>query len=161
RQYVPESRKVLKASTLLQPRQTERIAWTAPAKPGVYPYVCTFPGHWRRMHGALYVVGDQEAYQADPEGYLKKNPVPIADKLLEFNRPRKEWKLDELAPAVKTLAGRSFAAGKQMFTVAACVSCHKLQGVGQEFGPDLMKLDPKTFASATEVLRHVLEPSLK
>jgi putative heme-binding domain-containing protein len=161
RQYVPPSRKVLKASTLLQPRQTERIAWTAPAKPGVYPYVCTFPGHWRRMHGALYVVDDLEAYQADPENYLKKNPVPIADKLLEFNRPRKEWKFDELAPAVKMLAGRSFATGKQLFTVASCVSCHKLQGVGQEFGPGLTKLDPKTFTSTAEVLRHILEPSLK
>jgi putative heme-binding domain-containing protein len=161
RAYVPISKKVMKASTLLQPRQSERIAWTAPSKPGVYPYVCTFPGHWRRMHGALYVVADLEAYQADPEGYLKKNPLPIADKLLEFNRPRKEWKFDELAPAVKTLAGRSFATGKQMFSVASCVSCHKLQGVGQEFGPDLTKLDAKVFTGPTEVLRHILEPSLK
>jgi putative heme-binding domain-containing protein len=161
RNYVPVSGKVLKASTLLQPRQTERIAWTAPAKPGVYPYVCTFPGHWRRMHGALYVVADLESYQADPEAYLKKNPIPIADKLLEFNRPRKEWKYEELAPAVKKLAGRSFASGKQMFTVGTCVSCHKLQGVGQEFGPDLTKLDPKTFKDPTDVLRHVIEPSLK
>ncbi len=161
RHYVPVSGKVLKASTLLQPRQTERIAWTAPVRPGVYPYVCTFPGHWRRMHGALYVVADLESYQADPEGYLKKNPLPIADELLKYNRPRKEWKFEELAPAVKALAGRSFATGKQMFTVASCVSCHKLQGVGQEFGPDLTKLDPKVFKDAAEVLRHVLEPSLK
>ncbi len=161
RQYVPPSKKVLKASTLLQPRQSERIAWTAPAAPGVYPYVCTFPGHWRRMHGALYVVADLEEYQADPEGYLKKQPLKIADKLLEFNRPRKEWKFEELAPAAKTLAGRSFATGKQMFTVASCVSCHKLQGVGQEFGPDLTKLDPKTFHDASDVLKHILEPSLK
>ena len=48
-----------------------------------------------------------------------------------------------------------------MFTVGTCVSCHKLQGVGQEFGPDLTKLDPKTFKDATDVLRHILEPSLK
>jgi putative heme-binding domain-containing protein len=161
RQYVPASKKVLKASRLIQPRQSDRIAWTAPARPGVYPYVCTFPGHWRRMHGALYVVADLEAYQADPEGYLKKHPLPIADELLKYNRPRKEWKLDELAPAAKALAGRSFANGKQLFTVATCVSCHKLQGAGQEFGPDLAKLDPKTFPNATEVLRHILEPSLK
>ena len=69
-------------------------------KPGVYPYVCTYPGHWRRMSGALYVVADLDEYLADPEGYLAKNPLPIKDELLKFNRPRKEWKYEELAPAV-------------------------------------------------------------
>src|SRR5207248_8920325 len=65
------------------------------------------------------------------------------DALLKFNRPRKEWKYEELAGAVKSLEGRSFANGRQMFQVATCVSCHKFGGVGQEFGPDLTKLDPK------------------
>jgi putative heme-binding domain-containing protein len=159
REYVPPSKKVLVASRLVQPRQSQRLAWTAPAKPGVYPYVCTYPGHWRRMHGALYVVADLEAYQADPEAYLAKSPLPIADPLLKFNRPRKEWKLDELKPGAKALAGRSFANGKQMFTVAACISCHKFGGAGQEYGPDLTKLDPKW--TSVDVLEHVLDPSLK
>jgi putative heme-binding domain-containing protein len=159
REYVPASKKVLKASKLLQPRQSERIAWSAPAKAGVYPYVCTYPGHFRRMNGALYVVDDLEAYQADPEGYLAKHPLKIADELLKFNRPRKEWKFEELEPGVKALAGRSFATGKQMFTVAACVSCHKFGGQGVEFGPDLTKLDPKW--KTEDVVKHILEPSQK
>jgi putative heme-binding domain-containing protein len=159
RNYVPPSGKILLASQLVQPRQSQRLSYLAPGKVGVYPYVCTYPGHWRRMHGALYVVADLEAYQADPEGYLAKNPLPIDDPLLKFNRPRKEWKLEELSEGTKGLGGRSFVSGKQMFTVGTCVSCHKLGGVGQEFGPDLTKLDPKW--DATEVLRHVLEPSLK
>jgi putative heme-binding domain-containing protein len=46
-----------------------------------------------------------------------------------------------------------------MFTVATCISCHKLQGAGQEFGPDLTKLDPKW--TPADVLQHILEPSLK
>src|SRR5262249_41898314 len=115
RHYVPSSSKVLVSSKLLQPRQGQRLSFTAPSKPGVYPYVCTYPGHWRRMHGALYVVGDLEEYQANPEAYLAKRPLPIADELLKFNRPRTEWKYEELAPVVKELKGRSFANGKQMF----------------------------------------------
>jgi len=27
----------------------------APAKPGTYPLVCTYPGHWRMMNGKLKV----------------------------------------------------------------------------------------------------------
>ena len=111
------------------------------------------------MHGALYVVDDLEKYLAGPEAYLAKNPLKIDDPLLKFNRPRKEWKLDDLSSFAKTLSGRSFAAGKQMFSVAACVACHKLGGQGQDFGPDLTKLDPKW--TPVDVLQHILEPSLK
>jgi len=157
---VPPSKKILLASRLLQPRSSEALSWTAPTKPGVYPYVCTYPGHWRRMYGALYVVEDLEGYLADPEGYLVKNPLPAKDDLLKFNRPRTEWKYEELAAAVEPLTGRSFANGKQMFQVATCVACHKLNGVGTEIGPDLTKLDPKQQAP-TEILRDILEPSFR
>jgi putative heme-binding domain-containing protein len=161
RHYVPESNKVLLASRLLQPREAQKLRYTAPTQPGVYPYVCTYPGHWLRMHGALYVVEDLDDYLADPEGYLVRRPLPIADELLKFNRPRKEWTLTELSPAVEPLpAGRSFANGKQMFQVAACIACHKFGGVGQEFGPDLTKLDPKQ-QSPLEILRDLVEPSVR
>jgi putative heme-binding domain-containing protein len=160
RNFVPPSPKILVASRLLQPREGQRLDFTAPSEPAVYPYVCTYPGHWRRMFGALYVVESLDDYLADPESYLARHPLPIADELLKSNRPRKEWKLDDLASAVEHLeAGRSFANGKQMFQVATCVSCHRLNDVGQEFGPDLAKLDPKT--TRLDVLRSVLEPSHK
>ncbi|HEY1186882.1 MAG TPA: c-type cytochrome, partial [Gemmata sp.] len=93
-----------------------------------------------------------------------KNPLTVKDELLKFNRPRTEWKLEELADAVKEMeakGGRSFANGRQMFTVGTCVACHKFGGQGNEFGPDLTKLDPKVFKSATDVLDHVLDPSKK
>jgi putative heme-binding domain-containing protein len=162
--YVPPSNKVLLASKLLQPREGQQVRFTAPTAPGIYPYVCTYPGHWRRMHGALYVVADLDDYLADPAGYIAKNPLPIKDDLLKFNRPRTEWKLEELADAVKeveTHGGRNFANGRQMFTVATCVACHKFGGQGNEFGPDLTKLDPKEFRNPTDLLKHVLEPSLR
>ncbi len=160
RQYVPQTDKVLFASRLVPPRETQRLAFTAPATPGVYPFVCTYPGHWRRMYGALYVVADLDAYLADPEGYPGRNRLEPADELLKFNRPRKEWTLAELTPGLEGLSGRSFANGKQMFQVASCVACHRLGGVGNEFGPDLTKLDPKQRVPA-EILHDVLEPSFR
>ena len=161
RNYVPRSNKILLSSRLLMPRNSQRLPFTAPATPGIYPYVCTYPGHWRRMYGALYVVADLEGYLANPEGYLARNPLPIKDELLKFNRPRKEWKFEELAGEVaKMKDGRSFATAKQIFTVASCISCHKLNGIGTEIGQDLTKLDPKV-DKPVEILRHILEPSLK
>jgi len=160
RQYVPDSPKILFKSILLAPRGVQKIAFIAPTRPGIYPIVCTYPGHWRRMFAALYVVDDLEEYQADPEGYLAKNPLPIADELLKLNRPRKDWKYEELAPAVaKMTQGRNFANARQLFQVANCVACHKMNGVGTEIGPDLMKLDPKN--SATDILKDILEPSFR
>jgi azurin len=68
RHYVPQSSKVLLKSKLLQPRNAERLPFTAPTTPGIYPYVCTYPGHWRRMYGALYVVADLEGRSGNVSG---------------------------------------------------------------------------------------------
>jgi putative heme-binding domain-containing protein len=108
----------------------------------------------------LYVVDDLDQYLANAEEYLAATPLEIHDDLLKEHRPRKEWKFDDLSGAVsETAEGRSFATGRQMFQVASCVACHKLNGVGQELGPDLTKLDPPR--SPAELLRDVLEPSHK
>lgn len=160
RHFVPQSNKILLFSRLLQARESQKLSWTAPTQPGVYPYVCTYPGHWLRMHGALYVVADLAEYLANPEAYLAKNPLPIRDDLLKDRRPRTEWKLEDLAAvAIEMKSGRSFGNGKQMFQAASCIACHKLEGVGNEFGPDLLKLDPKL--KIEEVLKDIIEPSSK
>jgi putative heme-binding domain-containing protein len=164
RQYVPPmpDGTVLLSSRLLQTREIQQLNFTAPKEPGIYPYVCTYPGHWRRMHGALYVVADLDAYLENPEAYVAKNPLSIKDDLLKFNRPRTEWKLEELTDSLKEMeakGSRNFANGKQMFTVATCVACHKFGGQGNEFGPDLTKLDPKVFRNSLDVAEHVLEPA--
>jgi putative heme-binding domain-containing protein len=161
RHYVPNSKKILLSSRLLAPRDAQKLSFTAPAQPGIYPYVCTYPGHWRRMYGALYVVENLDDYLADPEAYLVQHPMKAADELLKNNRPRKDWTYEELAPQMEKLdSGRSFSNGKQLFTVANCVACHKLNGVGQEIGPDLTKLEPKRQAPL-EVWRDVVEPSFR
>jgi putative heme-binding domain-containing protein len=161
RQYVPNSPKVLVKSRLIQPRETEKISFVAPKEPGVYPYVCTYPGHWRRMYGAMYVVEDLDEYLANPEGYLAKNPLPVKDELLKWVRPRTEWKFDDLKASVEEMkSGRSYANGKQLFQVAACVSCHKFNGAGTDFGPDLAKLDPKQ-QKPEEILHDIIDPSFR
>src|SRR5690606_10940180 len=56
KQYVPDSPDVLvKGNKLIGIAQKDLIEFTAPKEPGDYPYVCTFPGHWRLMHGVLKV----------------------------------------------------------------------------------------------------------
>jgi azurin len=64
--YVPNSPLVLHATRLLSAGETDRLNFTAPAKPGEYVFVCTFPGHWIRMYGVMLVVSDIEAWEANP-----------------------------------------------------------------------------------------------
>jgi putative heme-binding domain-containing protein len=153
RQFIPASPHVLLGSRLLLPGETQALTFEAPKTPGVYPIVCTYPGHWRRMYAALYVVDDVAAYQADP---AKANLV-VKDALLKVGTQGHEWTLDELAPDLKKLSGRSFEVGKSAFKVANCIACHKLNGEGNEFGPDLAKLDLKL--GSTDILTDILEPS--
>lgn len=158
RNYVPKSKKILLASRLVQPNESQRLTFNAPKEPGIYPIVCTYPGHWRVMHAALYVVPDLEKYSVSPESYLAANPLPVSDPLLKDRRPRTEWKFEELADAVTTMKqGRNYANGKQLFQTASCSSCHQLEKVGNNYGPDLTQLD-KTWGGK-EILKDMLAPS--
>ena len=55
KQYLPDTPHILAASKLLAPNESQNLTFKAPSKPGRYPYVCTFPGHWRVMRGELIV----------------------------------------------------------------------------------------------------------
>lgn len=57
-EYVPESFKtsVLAATKLLGPKESDTVIFNAPQKPGRYPFVCSFPGHFQvGMKGVLIV----------------------------------------------------------------------------------------------------------
>ncbi len=56
RHYVPDSPKVLYATESVADHSKTVLRFIAPEKPGDYPYVCTFPGHWRLMNGVMKVV---------------------------------------------------------------------------------------------------------
>jgi putative membrane-bound dehydrogenase-like protein len=53
--YIPEIPQVVASTRLVDPGQTATIQFRAPMEAGAYPYVCTFPGHWRVMNGTLTV----------------------------------------------------------------------------------------------------------
>ena len=65
--FIPESDDILAKTRLVYPAAIpspdpkafpvllDTIKFTAPSEPGDYPYICTFPGHWRTMQGVLKV----------------------------------------------------------------------------------------------------------
>ena len=56
RNWLPDDPRIWAHSKMLNPRETETLAFTAPEKPGDYPYVCTFPGHALTMRGVMKVL---------------------------------------------------------------------------------------------------------
>ncbi len=55
-EYLPaDAAKILAHTKLLGPNESDTVEFTAPAAPGEYPFVCTFPGHAALMKGKLIV----------------------------------------------------------------------------------------------------------
>lgn len=54
--FIPTLPEVLFSMPLVPSGKTFRLDFTAPAKPGEYPFVCTFPGHWQTMKGIIRVM---------------------------------------------------------------------------------------------------------
>ncbi len=55
RHYVPSMPEVLHSTKVINAGESTSIEFVIPNKPGDYPFVCTFPGHWRLMHGIIKV----------------------------------------------------------------------------------------------------------
>ncbi len=55
RDWMPEDPRMLAHSKPVQPKAKDEIIFKAPDKVGVYPYVCTFPGHAAMMQGKMRV----------------------------------------------------------------------------------------------------------
>ncbi|MBW7890300.1 MAG: ThuA domain-containing protein [Chitinophagaceae bacterium] len=54
-QYIPDLPEVLYATPLVNPNQKFSLKFRVPDMPGKYPYICSYPGHWRMMKGILVV----------------------------------------------------------------------------------------------------------
>lgn len=61
RNFVPQLPEVLFATPLVNAGKTFRLDFKAPSKPGDYPFICSFPGHWQIMKGVIRVTSDQVA----------------------------------------------------------------------------------------------------
>jgi putative heme-binding domain-containing protein len=154
--YLPRSSKILFATSLLQPGTTERLQFTAPKSPGEYPFLCTFPGHWRLMYGTMHVVPKL----ADVPPSELQSPIESEPNARPFVR---NWTIDDLVPFLDQLDhGRSFENGKKLFTAISCVQCHTVGKEGAKIGPDLNEL-PKKLAdkkfSRHDILREIIRPS--
>ncbi|QHW00100.1 PVC-type heme-binding CxxCH protein [Spirosoma endbachense] len=53
--YVPQLPEIVASSILVNPGESYTLEFVAPAKPGDYPFICTFPGHWSIMRGVMRV----------------------------------------------------------------------------------------------------------
>ena len=53
--YVPDMEAVLFSTPMVNPGGTASLVFAAPPEPGDYPFLCTFPGHWRLMQGTMVV----------------------------------------------------------------------------------------------------------
>ncbi len=54
--FIPKMPEVLFYTPLVSAAETFQLNFTAPDKPGDYPFLCTFPGHWRVMKGVMRVI---------------------------------------------------------------------------------------------------------
>ncbi|MBT5915762.1 MAG: hypothetical protein HOH60_05345, partial [Opitutae bacterium] len=55
RNYVPENAKVIAQTPMVLPGTKYDLVFQVPPQKGNYPFLCTFPGHWRLMKGELIV----------------------------------------------------------------------------------------------------------
>ncbi|WP_157488270.1 PVC-type heme-binding CxxCH protein [Dyadobacter crusticola] len=53
--FVPVTSDVLFATPLVNSGKSFRLNFKAPEEPGTYPFICSFPGHWRVMKGMMRV----------------------------------------------------------------------------------------------------------
>lgn len=150
--YVPESEMVLHATDAVQPHQQYRLTFDAPAEPGEYPYVCTFPQHWMRMYGVMVVVEDLDAFL--------QNPIPPADPIGSNRSFVQAWTIDDFKGELEEgLRGRSSEIGQRIFTEASCAACHKMNGEGGVIGPELTDVFERWKGDREAVLREILDPS--
>ena len=54
--YVPDVAQVIVKTPMVGPGERLVFQFRAPTTPGQYPYLCTYPNHWRLMNGILNVV---------------------------------------------------------------------------------------------------------
>jgi putative heme-binding domain-containing protein len=157
RGYVPGwTDKVLFATRMVQPGDRAALSFVAPAEQGLYPFVCTFPGHWILMNGILRVVAPGDAPAA------VEPPPPRIE--TTRNAPRRfveDWTLEQLEAPARALTTRDDAArlarGRTLFADIGCAQCHQLGGEGGDVGPALDDVAERF--DSVETLRHVLDPS--
>src|SRR6185312_13985228 len=146
--FVPPAKHdlILHASPMIGPTRKSLVhvmRFRAPEQPGVYPYVCTFPGHWVVMNGQMVVAKDL----ADVEAMLAERQPTIV----------KEWTLSDFPEMATSRDEAALARGMTAFVKARCDQCHVVAGHGVNLRPDLAESVKKL--QGRKLLQQILDPS--
>jgi putative heme-binding domain-containing protein len=146
--FIPAEKQalILQASPMIGPTRDSRVhvmRFNAPTEPGIYPYVCTFPGHWVVMKGDMVVVEKLEDVSA----------------MLAARKPTivKEWQLADFPELTSARNELAVMRGMQAFVKARCNQCHVVAGHGVNLGPDLKESIKKY--KGRKLLRQLVSPS--
>jgi putative heme-binding domain-containing protein len=146
--FIPADKRhlILHATPMVGETRRQEVAvlrFTAPTDPGVYPFLCTFPGHWVVMKGDMVVA----ATEAE------------AEKLLAARKPAvvKQWKVTDFPQVETKKDDATVVRGMRAFLKANCHQCHAIAGHGVNLGPDLCNVSEGF--KGDKLLRQILEPS--
>ncbi len=146
--FVPPEKQslILQAAPMIGPtrrKQVHVLRFAAPEKPGIYPFVCTFPGHWVVMKGNMVVANDAEQ----------------AEQLLAEVQPQivREWQMRDLIDLGTSTDELTLMRGMQAFQKAKCEQCHQLNGHGLNLGPDLSDVTKRY--RGDRLLQQIIDPS--
>lgn len=146
--FIPEDKRdlIIEASPMIGPTRKSQVhvlRFHAPTESGIYPFVCTFPGHWIIMKGSMVVAND----------------LSEVDSMLADAQPKivKEWKMEDFADIRINDDEATAMKGMEAFVKARCNQCHQVAGHGINLGPDLTKVSER-FKGA-KLLQQILEPS--
>lgn len=141
--YVPDDPGEICFSPILNPGDQYTVYFEAPKETGRYRFLCTYPGHSKVMRGSLHVIPDDQPL-----------PPPSADEIVR--RFVRRWSVSDLAAEAEDLSGRSAEHGKQVFTIAGCIKCHRIGKEGVTLGPELTDI-AKRFRGK-KLLQQILDP---
>jgi len=147
--FIPQDKKslIVQYSPMIGPGRKSKmqvLRFKAPQEPGIYPYVCTFPGHWVAMTGEMLVV--KELKDVDALLATRKEPQFV-----------KEWAAADFTNDLANLENRDLMRGMKVFAAAKCMVCHTVDSHGGKIGPDLTKISEKY--KGEKLLLQILEPS--
>ncbi len=146
--FIPKEKEtlILQMAPMIGPtrrKQVHVLRFQAPAEPGVYPYVCTFPGHWVVMKGSMVVAED-----ATGAAEMLAALVPTV---------RQQWRMDDLVDLQTGTDDATVTRGMLAFEKAKCNQCHQLAGHGVNLGPDLSDVTQRY--RGDRLLQQIIDPS--
>ncbi len=146
--FVPETKRglIIAATPMIGPTRKSLahvLRFTSPTEPGVYPYVCTFPGHWIVMNGRMVVARN----------------AAEAEEILASCQPKivKAWTLDDFPTVSSAMDEATLTRGMHAAVKAQCTQCHVVGGHGVNLGPNLAEAAKKY--RGRDLLEQILEPS--